>query len=77
VRYLFHVHRTVPRWRLVIREDTGMPAATTAEQWRFTRARTGDDVNPDIRHEVDVKGWSLFRVGGDFADVEADMAQLG
>jgi hypothetical protein len=77
VRYLFHVHRTVPSWRLVIRDDTGMPSATTPEQWRFTRARTGADTNPGVRREVDTQGWSLFKLGGDFADVEADVARLG
>jgi hypothetical protein len=75
VRYLFHVHRTVPHWRLVTREDTGMPPRTTPEQWRRTRARTADDTNPDIVREVDAKGWALFKVGGDFADVEADVAR--
>jgi hypothetical protein len=50
---------------LVVRDDTGMPPETTPEQWRFTRARTGEDTNPDVRREVDEKGWSLFRLGGD------------
>jgi len=76
VHYLFHVHRTVPSWRLVTRNDTGMPSATTPEQWQFTRSRTGADTNADVRREVDAKGWSLFKVGGEFADVEADVARL-
>jgi hypothetical protein len=75
MRYLFHVHRTVQSWRLVIRDDTGMPAQTSAEQWEFTRARSAEDTNTDVRREVDERGWSLFRLGGDFADVAADVAR--
>lgn len=75
VRYLFHVHRVVPGWRLVIRDDLGMPAETSADQWSFTRSRTAEDTNADVRREVDERGWSLFRLGGDFADVAADVAR--
>jgi hypothetical protein len=75
VRYLFHVHRAVPSWRLVIRDDTGMPAETSADQWRFTRSRSAEDTNPDVVREVDERGWSLFRLGGDFSDVAADVAR--
>lgn len=74
VNYLFHVHRHVPRWRLVIRSDLGFPEETTADEWRFTRARLADDTNVEVRDMIEADGYSLFKVGGAFEDVEADRA---
>jgi len=31
------------------------------------------DTNPDVRKEVDEKGWCLFKLGGEFADIEAEL----
>lgn len=73
--YLFHVHKTVRRWRLVIRKSKGFPAETTAEEWRFTRARTAEDTNVEVREMIEADGYSLFKVGGTFADVERDRDQ--
>jgi hypothetical protein len=75
MNYLFHVHKRLPGWRLVIRADMGMPSATAASQWQLTRERTVGDTNPDVRREVDEKGWSLFRLGGSFADIEAELSR--
>ena len=72
LEYLFHVHKTVPIWRLVISKSKGFPAETTAEEWRFTRARTAEDTNVEVREMIDADGYSLFKVGGTFADVERD-----
>lgn len=72
LEYLFHVHKTVPLWRLVISKSTGFPAETTAEEWSFTRARTAEDTNVEVREMIDADGYSLFKVGGTFADVERD-----
>jgi hypothetical protein len=33
VRYSFFVHRTAPRWRLVIAESGSFPERTTPDQW--------------------------------------------
>ncbi len=53
MKYLFHVHRDIPAWRLVCRDDRAFPDGTTEAEWRFTRARDAADTNPDVRHEVD------------------------
>jgi hypothetical protein len=72
--YLFHVHRHLPAWRLVLRKDGAVPPGCVAGDWRFTRARTAQDTNPDVRHAVDTDGFCLFRLGGRFAEVAAEMA---
>lgn len=74
--YLFHVHKTVPLWRLVIRKSIGYPPETTKEEWRFTRARTAEDTNVEVREMIGADGYSLFKVGGTFADVELDRIAL-
>jgi hypothetical protein len=71
--YLFHVHSLVPAWRLVLRRGAAAPAGAIMADWRFTRDRTGEDVNPDVRREADEKGYCLFKIGGTFADVAADI----
>lgn len=71
-QYLFHVHKTAPKWRLVIRADVGFPSATTEEEWRFTRARTADDTNAEVREMIDADGYCLFKIGGTFADIAHD-----
>jgi hypothetical protein len=62
MKYLFHTHSILPGWRLVVREDMGMPAATTEDEWTITRSRLAADTNPDVRKEVDEKGWCLFKL---------------
>lgn len=37
-RYLFHVHRTAPAWRLVLGEGAAAPDGYAAQDWTFTRA---------------------------------------
>ena len=72
LEYLFHVHKTVPLWRLVISKTKGFPAETSSDEWRFTRARTAEDTNVEVREMIEADGYSLFKVGGTFADVERD-----
>ena len=74
--YMFHVHKTVPLWRLVIRRDLGYPAETTEAEWRYTRSRTHDDTNVEVRDMIADDGYSLFKVGGTFQDVEADKSSM-
>ena len=74
LEYRFHVHRTVPLWRLVIREDLGFPAETTEAEWRYTRSRTAGDTNAEVCEMIEADGYCLFKVGGSFADVERDRA---
>jgi hypothetical protein len=75
MKYLFHTHRILARWRLVVREGTGMPTGTSEDQWAITRSRLAADTNPDVRNEVDEKGWCLFKLGGEFADIEAELVR--
>ncbi|MEO1304100.1 MAG: hypothetical protein AAFV37_03925 [Pseudomonadota bacterium] len=56
----------------MIRKSKGFPPETTADEWRFTRARTAEDTNVEVREMIEADGYSLFKVGGTFADVEKD-----
>ncbi len=74
--YRFHVHEAVPAWRLVLLAGAKAPPGLRKVDWRFTRARTAGDTNPDIRRQCDEQGFSLFKLGGTFADVTADVAAV-
>jgi hypothetical protein len=76
MQYRFHVHRILPDWRLVI-GDGGIPAATSEDQWTFTRAREAADTTPDVRDAVAREGYCLFRIGARFSDLDADLARAG
>lgn len=73
LEYLFHVHKTVPLWRLVISKKQGFPSQTTPEEWRFTRGRTAKDTNVEVKDMIEADGYSLFKVGGTFEDVRRDL----
>ena len=73
--YHFYVHAHRPAWRLVRAEGAAWPDGAVAADWVFTRARSGADTNPDVKALVDAKGYSLFRLGGTFAEVAADLAK--
>ncbi len=74
VPYRFHVHRAAPAWRLVFLSGAQMPPGYVEADWRFTRARSVEDTNPDVRRQCDQQGFSLFKLDGTFADVAADVA---
>jgi hypothetical protein len=74
MQYRFHVHRTLPDWRLVI-GDGRFPAATSEDQWTFTRARAAADTNPDVQDAVARDGYCLFRISARFSDLDADLAR--
>lgn len=73
-QYLFHVHMALPRWRLVVKKDLGFPGAAKPEEWRFTRARSAEDTNPEVREMIAADGYCLFKIGGSFDDIEYDRA---
>lgn len=73
--YLFHVHTEVPAWRLVLREDLVFPQETSADEWRLTRVRTAQDTSPDVIGEIERRGYCLFELGGDFAQLARDRAK--
>lgn len=77
MRYLFHVHRLAPAWRLVLREGAAAPGAYAPADWTFTRAREAADTNPDVRELCDRDGYCLFKIGGEFAELAADLARRG
>lgn len=72
--YLFHVHRDVPAWRLVVGAQEPFPQDAVAEDWLFTRARTAADTNPDVLRLVEENGFCLFKIGGTFDDITAALA---
>ena len=58
------------------RDGAGFPAATSADQWTFSRARSAEDTNADVRDAVEAEGYCLFKIGARFSDLEADLAGL-
>ena len=72
--YRFHVHKTLPEWRLVIRGDA-FPTDTEPSQWDFTRERSGNDTNPDVRLLADSQGWCLFKIGGTFDEIDLEISR--
>lgn len=73
VRYSFFVHRTAPRWRLVIAESGSFPERTTPGQWRHSRDRAEADTNPDVRAEVQRAGYCLFAISASFDELDRDL----
>ena len=73
--YHFYVQAHRPAWRLVRAEGADWQDGAVAADWVFTRARSGADTNPDVKALVDAEGYCLFRLGGTFADVAADLAK--
>ena len=73
VRYSFFVHRTAPRWRLVIAESGFFPERTTPNQWKHSRDRDEADTNPDVRDEVRREGYCLFAISASFDDLDSDL----
>ncbi|KWV54289.1 hypothetical protein AS156_00735 [Bradyrhizobium macuxiense] len=61
--YKFLVHVRHPTYRLVVKADAPFPSAASESEWRLTRTRGADDVNPEVREAVDRGGYSLFRIG--------------
>jgi hypothetical protein len=72
MRYRFFVHRRHPAFRLVVREDRPFPPEGREADWEPTRVRDRDDVNDQIREEVDRAGFSLFKLGFDFSEIPAN-----
>ena len=71
--YRFYLHTTATAWRLVRHDEARVPPGFVEDDWRFTRARIAADTNADIRRMCDAKGFCLFKLGGTFADVAADV----
>jgi hypothetical protein len=73
VRYLFLVHRRSPRWRLVLRKGAVAPALYVAEDWIFSRERSADDTNADVRRACDEAGYCLFKIGVTFEEFTSEV----
>lgn len=73
VRYSFFVHRTVPRWRLVVAESGPVPERTTSDQWQHSRDRAEADTDPDVRAEVQRQGYCLFAISASFDELDCDL----
>jgi hypothetical protein len=69
VSYRFHVHRTLPAFRLVTVDGVGFPAGAVEADWRFTRVRERADTNPDVARLVDETGFCLFKIGMRFDEI--------
>lgn len=67
--YRFYRHRQKPQFRLVLKAQLGFPPETAEGEWELTRQREGEDVNRDVRREIDEKGYSLFKIGVTFAEL--------
>jgi hypothetical protein len=69
VSYRFHVHRTLPVFRLVTADGAGFPTGAEGANWCFTRVRERADTNPDLVRLVDETGYCLFKIGMGFDEI--------
>jgi hypothetical protein len=76
VRYSFFVHRTAPRWRLVLPESGPFPERTTPDQWQHSRDRDEADTNPDVRAQVRREGYCLFVISASFDELDRDLRSV-
>jgi len=76
MRYRFHVHKRLRNWRLVLAEGAAPPAGCVIEDWAFSRTREHDDTQVDVREQVAARGFSLFQLGGEFADIAQALRAL-
>ena len=67
--FRFHVHRTLPAYRLVTADGAGFPDEADPGDWRFTRLRERADTNPDVARFVDETGYCLFKIGMGFDEI--------
>lgn len=70
--YEFYVHSAKPRWRLVLGEGAQFPSETTGDEWIQTRVRAADDTNPDVRLEIQKRGYCLFAISSTFDQMRRD-----
>jgi hypothetical protein len=49
--------------------DAPFPAGASEPDWRHARSREANDVNADIREDVDRDGYALFRIGLSLSDL--------
>lgn len=70
--YCFLVHARHPSYRLVVRVDQPFPSGTYEQDWRVSRERAADDVNPEVREAVDRDGYCLFRIGLSLRELPPD-----
>jgi hypothetical protein len=75
MRYRFYIHAAKPAFRLVLRDGDPFPPDTAADQWTHSRDRDEADVNADVRREIAEKGYSLFKLGVSFGEVEEAIAR--
>jgi hypothetical protein len=57
------VHTRHPGYRLVTKADALFPDGTGESEWQLTRSRHSDDVNAEVREDVERDGDPLFRIG--------------
>lgn len=76
MRYLFHVHKRLRKWRLVFAEGAPPPDGCVIDDWVYSRTREHDDTHVDVREQVGTRGFSLFQLGGDFADIARELRDL-
>lgn len=74
VRYAFYIHKRLRAWRLVLLEGAPAPAGCLIEDWSHSRTREHADTTADVREQVAARGFALFKLGGDFADVARELA---
>ena len=68
--YRFFRHHTKPDYRMVLKASDPFPAETRETNWDETRTREDDDVNPDVKAEIEQKGYSLFRINLSLNEIE-------
>ena len=74
MRYAFYIHKRLRAWRLVLQEGAPPPAGCVLADWSHSRTREPADTTEDVRAQVAARGFALFKLGGDFADVARELA---
>jgi hypothetical protein len=67
--YKFFVHVRHPAYRLVVSADAPFPHGARQDEWKLTRSRKADDVNPELREAVARDGYSLFKIGLSLSEI--------
>jgi hypothetical protein len=72
VRYKYYRHNADPRYRLVLREGDKPPSEMKTDLWTHIRDEDEQTVGDQIRAEVRVKGYSLYKFDVKFEEIAAN-----
>jgi hypothetical protein len=65
----FYVHRSLRCWRMALEASKPAPVLVCMDDWRLSRSRSADNTSPAVRREIAERGYSLFKIGGTYAQL--------